>query len=850
MNRIQHFVRDMRPCLRLFSDRGGRVVPSVLPDFKRERSAKYFNHQQFEMEVYNWWEMQGYFQPSVAEAGKDPYVVIMPPPNVTGRLHMGHAVFASIQDLLCRYHRMLGKSTLWLPGSDHAGIATQYVVMQKLKNEGIDINSITREDFLFHAWKYKEDKGDEIFAQLRRLGASADWSRSKFTLDVDMQESVVEAFIKLHEKGLIYRGKYMVNWSPSLQTAVSDLEVDFVEEETQLFHFKYRVVDDQGEHTAAFIPVSTTRPETIPGDSAVCVHPDDSRYTEFVGKWVEVPISGRLIPVLADEYVDISFGTGALKVTPAHDPNDYEIGKRHDLDAITIMNPDGTMNSQAGCRYEGHDRIACRQMIWEDMQRDGLVLKVEAYIQRVPRSQRSGEIIEPMLSEQWFMKMDDMAKKAVEAVKNQDVKIVPDKFEKMWFNWLGNNHDWCISRQLWWGHRIPIYYVVGDMTKWVVARNKVEAHHMARVQYGMSVEVVQDNDVLDTWFSSALWPFITLGWPAAADGKGSEEGDNDFTRFYPTAVLETGYDIIFFWVARMAMLGLELTEKVPFSTVYLHGLVRDKNHDKMSKTKGNVVDPLDTINTYGCDALRFSLISGLSPGQDVAFDVDRVNNSRNLTNKIWNLGKYIALTQSYSQGFPNNLDNYFSSSLDVTGLPLPERYILSRCHQVVSKVTHSLENYQFAEGAVTIQDFIRSEFADWFVEINKTRTRKNPDEFRESQRVLHYVWDRCLHLLHPFMPFLTETLWLQSRRNCESLMISPWPKNNDDVDKVALDGFETFQALVKAIRAVRTDYKVESKATIRAYVNFSEKGLADKNLSFSDFKSEENAIAFLSRVRG
>lgn len=840
----------------------GRQSVPVAPDFVSARAAKHFNHAGFEKEVYNWWEAMGYFQPAAEEADKDPYVVIMPPPNVTGRLHMGHAVYASIQDLLCRYHRMKGKATLWLPGSDHAGIATQYVVMQKLKKDGVDVDTITRQEFLKHAWQYREERGDEIFHQLRRLGASADWSRSKFTLDADMQRAVVEAFLRLHEKGLIYRGTYMVNWSPQLQTAVSDLEVDFSEEEGKLYHFQYRLVDARGAPTAAYLSVSTTRPETIPGDRAVCVHPQDERFAEFVGKRVQVPLSGELIPVLTDEYVDMDFGTGVLKVTPAHDPNDYEIGVRHGLEAVNVMNQDGTMNSRAG-KYEGLDRFECRERIWEDMREAGLAIKVEAHQQRVPRSQRGGEVIEPRLSEQWFMRMEDMAEKAASAVTRRDIEIVPDKFEKSWYNWLDNNRDWCISRQLWWGHRIPIYYVDGDRAMWVVARNETEAIQKASMQYGCGegVTVVQDNDVLDTWFSSALWPFITLGWPHEDKCAGADTdteisvSKSDFERFYPTAVLETGYDILFFWVARMAMLGLELTGKAPFSTVYLHGLVRDKHHEKMSKTKGNVVDPLETIDSYGCDALRFSLISGLSPGQDMAFDVNRVGKSRNFTNKIWNLGKYIeyqAKTSDIGSQVCNELTSEQAlNSLPDGGLAMPERYILSRCHQVVSKVTNSVENYYFAEGAATIQDFVWNEFADWYVEVNKTRSQH--EELEQSRLVLQHVWDTCLHLLHPFMPFITETLWLQrshSGGNSQGLMVSPWPKSNDSmIDNSAIAGFEIFQALVRAIRAVKTEYKVESKATIRAVINFSDKGLAEKGLSYSDFENEKIAISLLARVR-
>ena len=821
----------------------GKSTPHAVPDFGHERQSRHFNHKEMEKDLYQWWECQGFFQPvGRGKRKNEPFVIIMPPPNITGRLHMGHAVYASIQDVLCRYNRMLGRPTLWLPGADHAGIATQHLVLSELNNKGLSVDDISRDEFLENAWKNKEEKGDIIFHQLRCLGASADWSRCKFTLDSDMQDSVVEAIVRLHERGLIYRGKYMVNWSPSLRTAVSDLEVDFAEEEGSLYHFKYRVVDEQGVHTGLFLPVSTTRPETIPGDCALCVHPTDDRYLSLVGKYAEVPISKRVIPILADDYVDKEFGTGALKVTPAHDSNDYEIGLRHNLTAITILNEDGTMNSKAG-KYEGLDRYECRQMIWEDMRGEGLTIKVDKHIQRVPRSQRSGEIIEPMLSKQWFLKTSGMASKAIDAVEKQNVKILPEKFEKLWFHWLGDNRDWCISRQLWWGHRIPIYYVDGDESKWVVARSEEDALVQARKVFGGAAFVTQDEDVLDTWFSSGLWPFIALGWPPNMIDDTVSSSDADFNKYYPTSVLETGYDILFFWVARMVMLGLELTGEVPFNTVYLHGLVRDKDNEKMSKTKGNVVDPLEVIDSCGCDAMRYTLLSGLSPGQDIAFDARRVSKGKNFVNKVWNLGKYIASKDDPC--FGQHLDTSDSCVFDKR-LAIPERYILSRCEQVTIKVSQSLHNYYFADAIATLHDFVWNEFADWYVEISKNRCGT---EDVTSRNVLHSVWDRTLHLLHPFMPFLTETLWLRRKDSCRSLMMSQWPDScASNIDEEAIIGFETLQLLVKSIRAVKTEYKVDSKSSLLASVIFSENGLLHHKLEFSDFEREKSSIALLSRV--
>jgi len=562
-----------------------------------------------EEQLYAWWEEQGFFSPdhpaNAQRAAGDPFVVPMPPPNVTGRLHMGHAMFATFQDIMVRFQRMRGRPTLWLPGTDHAGIATQMVVEKMLAKEGVSRLAMGREAFVDRVWEWKREYGGFITMQLRRLGASCDWSRERFTLDEDLSRGVAEAFVRLHDKGLIYRGAYMVNWSPALQTAVSDIEVDFSEEKGKLYFFKYPVAGGSD-----FLPVATTRPETILGDTAVAVNPNDERYRHLVGKECVVPMSGgRTVPIVADEYVDMEFGTGALKITPGHDPNDWEIGKRLDLPIISIMNRDGSMNEAAG-RYAGLDRFKAREALWADMEKEGLVIKVEDYVTRVPRSQRGGEIVEPMVSEQWFVRMQPLAEPALGAVRDGSITILPERFVGIYNGWLENIRDWCISRQVWWGHRIPVWYVheskeaadaaleanEGRTSTYVVARTQAEAESLARARHGPGVILTQDPDVLDTWFSSGLWPFSTLGWPG--------EGAGDLKKYYPTTVLETGHDILFFWVARMIMMGIEFTGQPPFQTVFLHGLVRDEKGRKMSKSLGNVVDPVDTIAEYGCDALR------------------------------------------------------------------------------------------------------------------------------------------------------------------------------------------------------------------------------------------------------
>ena len=595
---------------------------------------KTYDFKATESRIYEMWEKGGYFKPWNDPNQPDfnptvePFVISIPPPNVTGELHLGHAMFVSMEDLMIRYHRMKGYSTLWVPGSDHAGIATQLQVEKMLRNEGTSREEIGREEFERRTWEWKRKYGGMIQNQIRRLGASCDWDRERFTLDEGLSRAVREAFVQLYEKGLIYRGPRLINWSPGLKTAVSDLEVEYSEEEATLYYFKYMLKPEPSEGLEpleGYIPVATIRPETILGDTAVAVHPEDERYQKYIGRTAIVPILGREIPVIADDYVSREFGTGALKITPGHDPNDYDIAQRHNLPVISMLDQAARINENGG-KYQGQDRFEARKNLWEHMRAEGLVIKEEPYLTTIPRSQRGGEIVEPMISTQWFVKIDPLAQKALAAVKNGDIRIVPERFEKVYYNWLENIKDWCISRQLWWGHRIPVWYCDACGEQTVSREDPTECAHCG------SKNIHQDPDVLDTWFSSGLWPFSTLGWP---------DETPDYKYFYPTSYMETGYDILFFWVARMIMMGLEFTEDVPFRKVYLHGLIRDGNGAKMSKTYGNVIDPLRVMDELGTDALRFTLLVGSTPGNDMNLAVSKVEANRNFANKVWNAGRFV-----------------------------------------------------------------------------------------------------------------------------------------------------------------------------------------------------------------
>lgn len=806
-----------------------------LPDELRPHGemAPRYDPQAVEQVLYQWWESAGLFKPCVPN-GKQPFTICMPPPNVTGGLHMGHAMFATVEDILTRFHRMRGRPTLWLPGTDHAGIATQLVVEKELAKEGLTRDQLGRDKFLERMWKWKEEKGDYINVQMRRLGASCDWDRSRFTLEEHMSAAVAEAFKRLHDQGLIYKGDYMVNWSPTLRTAVSDLEVEFSEENGKLYYFRYPLSDGSG-----FIPVATTRPETILGDTAVCVHPADERYTQYVGKTVRVPIVGRDIPVVADEYVDREFGTGALKITPGHDHNDYELGKKHNLPVINILNKDATVNSNGGI-LAGLDRFEAREKLWEAMDTDGLVIKVEDHVNRVPRSQRGGEIVEPLISTQWFVKMKFLAEKAIGKVQNGDIVIEPRRFEKVYYNWLEDIRDWCVSRQLWWGHRIPVWYVQEHAGDYIVARNEKEAKQIASEKYnGEAVTLKQEIDVLDTWFSSGLWPFSTMGWP--------NENSDDLKTFFPGSIMETGYDILFFWVARMIMLSLWFTNEIPFHTVYLHGLVRDKHGRKMSKTVGNVIDPIDIITSYGTDALRYTLVTGSTPGQDIPLSNERIESNRNFANKLWNASRFIIgnlekISGEERQELATVAISDFGKSIE--HLPLPERYIISKLHILVNTVTDGLETLTFGDAGRQIYEFLWDEFADWYVETSKTRFFGTDDEAcKETRATLVYVMDTCLRLLHPFMPYVTEAIWHRFPREGspeQALIIAEWPSGGS-IDQEAIERFERLQSLVRYIRNARAEYQVDHGRKIPLTIRTDA-------VTASDVDAEKGMLFLLSKV--
>ncbi|MBI5877169.1 MAG: valine--tRNA ligase [Chloroflexi bacterium] len=760
---------------------------------------KAYDFKASEQRLYEWWWRNGWFKPeSATDPEAEPFTIAIPPPNVTGELHIGHAMFVSIEDLMVRFQRMRGKRALWIPGTDHASIATQLQVEKMLREEGASREAVGRDEFLRRAWQWKEKYGGLITNQLRRLGASCDWDRERFTMDPGLSRAVREAFVRLYEKGMIYRGTYLINWSPGLKTAVSDLEVEYSEEQVTLYYFKYPIAG------GGFIPVATVRPETILGDTALAVHPEDERYAAYIGRKALVPILNREIPVIADEAVSREFGTGALKITPGHDPVDYEVGKRHNLPVISAMNPDATMNDAAG-PYKGLDRFECRKRIWADMEAAGLTIKTEPYTTNVPRAERGGEIVEPLMSTQWFVRIQPLAEQAVRAVREGRIQIIPERFEKVYFNWLENIKDWCISRQLWWGHRVPVWYCDACGHIFTAREDPVQCEkcHSDRIR--------QDEDVLDTWFSSGLWPFSTLGWPDDTD---------DLRTYYPTDVMETGYDILFFWVARMIMSGLEFTEEPPFHTVYLHGLVRDEQGRKMSKTLNNVVNPLTVMDEYGTDALRFTLLTSSTPGNDLNLAISRVASNRNFANKIWNAARFVVgHLRSHT---PENHEPFVES------YDLPSRWIRSRFESVAADVTRLMEDYQFGQAGQLAYDFVWGEFCDWYVEISKLAL--NGDDLAAKHNTLTtlvQVLDGSLRLLHPFVPFVTEEVWGHLREAGgdltqdwpPALMIAQWPQGSIDVaDTDAESHMALVIDIVRSIRNARTDYKLDPNRKIGATI--------------------------------
>ena len=738
-----------------------------------------YDPQSFEKKWYKYWEDNKLFHAEV-KMDKQPFSIVIPPPNVTGQLHMGHALDNTLQDIQIRWRRMQGYNTLWMPGADHAGIATQIKVEEMLAQDNISRYDLGRDKFIEKVWEWKEQYGDRIITQLKSLGASCDWERERFTMDEGCSKAVREVFVSLYEKGLIYQGYRITNWCPRCNTALSDIEVEHEDKPGNLYHLRYQV-----ENSDEYIIVATTRPETMLGDSGVAVHPEDERYCHLIGKNLILPIVERKIPIFADDYVDPFFGTGAVKVTPAHDPNDFEMGQRHNLEQIVILNSNATMAENTG-KYQGLDRYACRKALLQDLEAIGALVKIEEHNHAVGQCQRCSTIVEPMVSKQWFVKMESLAQPAIAAVETEKIKFVPERFTKIYLNWLDGIRDWCISRQIWWGHRIPAWYCECGET--IVARDSVNSCPKCG-----SANVKQDEDVLDTWFSSALWPFSTMGWP---------EQTPELKQFYPTSVLVTGYDIIFFWVARMIMMGLEFQQEIPFKHVFIHGLVRDSQGRKMSKSLGNGIDPLEVVEKYGADTLRFMLITGNTPGNDMRFYWERVESTRNFANKLWNASRFVLMNLTdYDENFDPQASDY----------TLADKWILSRYNQTVSDVTRNLERFELGEAGRAIYEFIWNEFCDWYIELSKARLYNKEDSRarQTAQSVLCYVLENTLKLLHPFMPFITEEIWQHIPHKGDSIIVASWPVEQTTLtDKKAELNMEIVMETIKAIRNMRAEVNV------------------------------------------
>ena len=756
---------------------------------------KTYDPKSVEDKLYSFWNDSGFFHAEV-NPDKKPYTIVIPPPNVTGQLHMGHAFDETLQDILIRTKRMQGYEALWMPGTDHAGIATQIKVEENLrKEEGLTRYDLGREKFLERVWDWKHKYGNRIISQLKKLGSSCDWERERFTMDEGCSKAVREVFVNLYNKGLIYKGHRIINWCPHCATALSDAEVEYETQPGKLWHIRYPLSDGSGD-----LVVATTRPETFMGDTGVAVNPNDERYKHLIGKTCILPIMNREIPIFGDEYVDMEFGTGCVKVTPCHDPNDFEMGQRHNLEQILVFNEDATVNENGG-KYEGMDRYECRKAVIKDLEEGGYLVKIEDHEHNVGTCYRCGTTVEPMTSAQWFVKMAPLAKPAMDVVKEGKTKFVPDRFSKTYLRWMENVHDWCISRQLWWGHRIPAFYCddCGEMTV-----SKEDIHVCPKCG---SKNVRQEEDVLDTWFSSALWPFSTLGWP---------EKTKELEYFYPTSTLVTGYDIIFFWVARMIFSGVEHMGETPFDTVYIHGLVRDAQGRKMSKSLGNGIDPLEIIDQYGADALRFTLATGNSPGNDMRFSTERVEASRNFCNKIWNASRFIQMNLTIDKEKPAALP---------ADLALEDKWIVSKYNTLIAEVTRNIDQYELGLAAAKLNDFIWDNFCDWYIEIAKTRLQ-NGDE--DVQKVLCYVLSGAMQLLHPFMPFITETIWQALPHEGPSVMVSQWPEYLDTLHFAAEEAqMETLMNAVRAIRNRRSEMNVPPSKKAKVLV------LTDKKDTFA-----------------
>ena len=745
---------------------------------------KNFDFKKRENEIYKNWEGNGYFKP-VIDKDKKPFVISMPPPNVTAKLHIGHALDDTIQDILIRYHRMLGDPTLYVPGTDHASIATEVKVVEKLKKEGKSKESLGREKFLEEAWKWKEEYGGKIVEQQRKLGLSCDWQRARFTMDEGCSKAVLEVFERLYNEGIIYKGERLVNWCPECKTPISDIEVEYEEQKSNLWHIRYKI-----ENSDDYVVVATTRPETMLGDTAVAVNPNDDRYKDIVGKRVFLPIVNKYIPVVADRYVDMEFGTGVVKITPAHDPNDFKVGKRHDLEIINILNEDGTLNEKAG-KYEGMTTLEAREEIVKELKDIGALVKIEPHVHNVGSCYRCHHTIEPYISNQWFVKMEELAKPAIEAVKNGDIKFIPKRFEKIYLNWMENIEDWCISRQLWWGHRIPAYYCkeCGKIT--------VSKEHITTCECGG--EVVQDEDTLDTWFSSALWPFSILGWP---------DNTEDYSYFYPNSVLVTGYDIITFWVSKMIFSGLHYTNKIPFENVYIHGLVRDSQGRKMSKSLGNGVDPIEVIENYGTDALRFSLTQNISAGNDMRYMPEKLETARNFANKLWNAAKFVNM---YIDDIAvENVENFLPA----------DKWILTKLSKLEKEVKDNLDKYELGVPLQKLYDFIWSDFCDWYIEIVKTRLydkETNPFSYSVAVWTLNHVLVQVIKMLHPYMPFITEEIYQNLHTDKNSIMKDMYPCDNYNFEKET-EIIELFLNMIRNIRNERLNSGINGSKKVNAQV--------------------------------
>ena len=750
--------------------------------------AKTYDPQEVEDRIYDFWLNGGYFHATV-DPEKKPYTIVIPPPNITGQLHMGHAMDETLQDILIRWRRMQGYSALWLPGTDHASIATEAKIVEAMRQEGLTKEDLGREKFLERAWAWKEKYGGRIVEQLKKLGSSCDWERERFTMDEGCNKAVREVFVRLYNKGLIYRGERIINWCPHCKTSISDAEVEFAEKDGNFWHIRYPFKDGSG-----YLELATTRPETMLGDTAVAVHPDDPRYKDIVGKMLILPLVGREIPVIADTYVEQDFGTGVVKITPAHDPNDFEVGLRHNLEIINVMNDDGSINENGG-KFAGMPGLEARKQIVKELEEQGFLVRIEPIKHNVGSCYRCHTVVEPRVSKQWFVKMEPLAKPAIECVRDGRVRFIPERMEKIYFNWMENIKDWCISRQLWWGHRIPAWYCE-DCGETIVAMDA--PHTCPKCGSG---KLHQDEDTLDTWFSSALWPFSTLGWPDQTE---------DLKYFYPTDTLVTGYDIIFFWVARMIFSGMEHMGEPPFKTVFIHGLIRDAQGRKMSKSLGNGIDPLEVIAQYGADALRFTLVTGNSPGNDLRFSQEKVEASRNFANKIWNASRFILMNID-GQDVPNQLPEK---------LALEDKWIVNQFNQVVKEVTDNLEHFEIGIAVQKLYDFLWDELCDWYIEIAKIRLQSSDESAAQAARqVLVWVMTGTLQLLHPFMPYITEEIWQSLPHEGESIMVSKWPVYEEaHCFQQAASDMQGIMDVIRAVRNRRSEMNVPPSRKTHLYI--------------------------------